>query len=75
MTIGSCNPAVAHSDLTVNAGYLLPLMLRNIATGGLRFTDPADPGQVSLPRCIAAPPSYSRDQAGISQDYAYPALA
>jgi len=62
---------VAHSDLTVIAGYLLPLMLRNIATDGLRFTDPADPGRVSLPGCIVASPSYSRDQADVSQDYVF----
>ena len=63
--------AVQQSDLTAIAQYLLPLMLRNLATDGFRFADPADPGQFSLPGCIVASPSYHREQTDVTQDYVF----
>ena len=63
--------AVQQSDLAALAGYLLPLMLRNVATDGYRFSDPADPGQFSLAGCILASPSYSRNEGDVTQDYVY----
>lgn len=41
---GSVQADVAQADVTV-AQYLRPLMLRNIASDGFVFTDPADPGR------------------------------
>jgi glucoamylase len=64
-------PAVQQSDLTAIARYLLPLMLRNVASDGFVFTDPSDPQRVSAPGCIIASPSYDGDLATVTQDYVY----
>ena len=67
----SLRSAVQQSDLTVLPQYLLPLMMRNLATDGFRFTDPSDPGQFSAAGCIVASPSYSRSQNDVTQDYVF----
>jgi glucoamylase len=64
-------PAVQRSDLTALTPYLLTLMLRNVASDGFAFTDPADPRRFSAPGCIIASPSFAGDQAAVTQDYVY----
>jgi glucoamylase len=64
-------PAVHQSDLAGLTPYLLTLMMRNVASDGFAFTDPADPQQFSAPGCIIASPSYAADQAAVTQDYVY----
>ena len=48
-------------DLPAIGQYLLPLMMRNMASDGFVFTDPADAGRFSAPGCIIASPSFERD--------------
>ena len=68
---GSVQANVAQADLTVVARYLLPLMLRNIASDGFVFSDPADPRRFSVPGCILASPSYPLDLTTVDQNYVY----
>ena len=64
-------PAVQQSELTALAQYLLPLMLRNVASDGFVFTDPADAQAFSAPGCVIASPSYNLDLPSITQDYVF----
>lgn len=71
--------AVPTEDLTRVAGFMLPLMLRNVSSDGFTFVDPADvlpanPDGVatfSLPGCIIASPSYPANLAVVDQNYVY----
>lgn len=72
-------------ELTRLRDYLVPLMMRNIATDGYPFIDPAvftgerrdggpepDPQQaLSQPGCILASPSYRDALAEVSQNYVF----
>jgi glucoamylase len=59
------------SDLGSIGHYMLPLMLRNVASSGFVFTDPSDPGRFSAPGCIIASPSYELDLSSIRQNYVF----
>jgi glucoamylase len=71
--------ALPQSDLFVISRYLLPLMLRNVASDGYRFVDPRDldpatahhPPRFSEPGCIIASPSTGENLPSIRQDYVY----
>ena len=67
------NPAVAYqtSDLSGLSSYMLLLMLRNIASDGFVFGDPAAPGSYSAPGCVIAAPSYPANTPGVDQDYVF----
>lgn len=64
-------PSVHQSDLAAYPQYFLALMMRNVASDGFRFSDPADPTRFSLPGCIIASPSYSGDQTDVTQNYVF----
>lgn len=68
---GSVQVDVAQADSTVVARYLLPLMLRKMASDGFVFTYPADPGRFSAPGCILASESYPLDLTTVNQNYIY----
>ena len=64
--------AVTQSDLPSIAQLMYWLMLRNVASEGIVYTDPKPPNGVSLPGCIVASPSYSTDEVSkTTQDYVY----
>ena len=64
--------AVTQSDLPNIAQLMYWLMLRNVASEGIVYTDPEPPNGVSLPGCIVASPSYSTDEVSkTTQDYVY----
>ncbi len=67
----SMDAAPQQSDLPTIARYLLPLMLRNMASDGFVFTDPFDAGRFSAPGCIVASPSFERNLGSVNQDYVY----
>jgi glucoamylase len=64
-------PSMHESDLAAFPQYFLALMMRNVASAGFRFSDPADPARFSMPGCIIASPSYSGDQADVTQNYVF----
>jgi glucoamylase len=47
------------------------LMLRNICSDGFLFSDPNNPGTLSVPGCIIAAPSFPGNTSAINQDYVY----
>ena len=47
------------------------LMYRNVASDGLVFDDPVNPGIVSAPGCVLASPSWENSAAQVTQDYVY----
>jgi len=59
------------SDLQAIAQHMYALMLRNIASDGFQFTDPADAGTFSKPGCIIAASSYPASLPGVDQDYIF----
>ena len=62
------------TDLAVAARYMLQLMLRNVATDGFTFVDPASPPGTprrSRPGCVLASPSYPANLSRVDQDYVY----
>ncbi len=59
------------ADFQVLAQHMFALMLRNVASDGYLFADPADPGQFSRPGCVIAAPSYPANQPGVDQDYVF----
>jgi len=61
----------SESALPRLAQHMFSLMLRNVASDGFEFTDPARPGSFSLPGCVIAAPSFPANTAGIDQDYVY----
>src|SRR5215475_8139003 len=77
ITLGSSDhrvhPLVAfeESNLSSLKFYMLLLMLRNIASAGFVFEDPAEPGTYSLPGCVIAAPSYPENTPGVDQDYVF----
>jgi glucoamylase len=59
------------SDLEAVAQHMYALMLRNVASNGFKFTDPADPGTFSKPGCVIAASSYPANTPGVDQDYIF----
>lgn len=68
---GTVRPDVAHMDFSAVATRMFALMMRNVASDGFVFTDPADPSRFSLPGCIIASPSYAKNLATVRQNYVY----
>lgn len=68
---GTVRPDVAQIDFSAVAGRMFALMMRNVASDGFAFTDPADPSRFSLPGCIIASPSYAKNLATVHQNYVY----
>ncbi len=68
---GLVRPAVAQMDLTAAARYMFWLMFRNVASDGLVFDDPVNPGVVSRPGCVLASPSWENSATHVTQDYVY----
>ena len=46
-------------------------MFRNVASDGLVFNDPVNPGIVSAPGCVLASPSWENTATQVTQDYVY----
>jgi glucoamylase len=69
--------ALAQSDLTTIGQYMFWLMFRNVASDGLVFESPPDPGNQpsppvqSLPGCILASPTWEATGAHVNQDYVF----
>jgi len=69
--------ALAQSDLTTIGQYMFWLMFRNVASDGLVFESPPDPGNQpsppvqSLPGCILASPTWEDTGAHVNQDYVF----
>jgi len=69
--------ALAQSDLTTIGQYMFWLMFRNVASDGLVFESPPDPGNQpsppvqSLPGCILASPTWEDTGADVNQDYVF----
>jgi len=69
--------ALAQSDLTVIGRYMFWLMFRNVASDGLVFQSPPDPGNQpsppvqSLPGCILASPTWEETGQHVNQDYVF----
>ena len=63
--------APQQSDLATIAQHMFELMLRNVASDGLVFADPANPGSFSRPGCVIASPSYPEDLAVVNQNYVF----
>jgi len=61
----------SESALPRIAQHMFSLMLRNVASDGFEFSDPARPGSFSSPGCVIAAPSFPANTAGIDQDYVY----
>jgi glucoamylase len=68
---GLVRSAVAQADLTATAQYMFWLMFRNVASDGLVFDDPVNPGIVSEPGCVLASPSWENSATHVTQDYVY----
>lgn len=64
-------PAAVEEGLDATAQHMFSLMLRNVASDGFQFTDPADRSKFSLPGCVMAAPSYPAAQPGVDQDYVF----
>ncbi|GLY29230.1 glycoside hydrolase family 15 protein [Kineosporia sp. NBRC 101731] len=62
---------VHHSNFRTIAQHMFTLMLRNVASDGFLFTDPADPGRFSTPGAVIAAPSYPANSPGVDQDYVF----
>jgi glucoamylase len=58
-------------DLQAVAQHMYALMLRNMASGGYQFVDPADPHSFSKPGCIIAASTYPASLPGVDQDYIF----
>ena len=69
--------ALAQSDLTTIGQYMFWLMFRNVASDGLVFESPPDPGNQpsppvqSLPGCILASPTWEDTGTHVNQDYVF----
>lgn len=68
---GTVRTSAQQIDLAAIARYLYQLMLRNVASDGFVFTDPADPNRFSAPGCVIASPSFERDLASVRQNYVF----
>jgi glucoamylase len=71
LSYGSARPAVAQVDLATVGRYMFWLMYRNVASDGLVFDDPVNPGVVSAPGCVLASPSWENSATHVTQDYVY----
>ncbi|HEY1734345.1 MAG TPA: glycoside hydrolase family 15 protein, partial [Acidimicrobiales bacterium] len=71
LTYGKANAAVGQTDPAALAPYLFWLMFRNVASDGLVFNDPVNPGVVSAPGCVLASPSWENTVTHVTQDYVY----
>ena len=71
LSYSAVRPSVAESDLTALAPYMFWLMSRNVASDGLVFDDPVNPGIVSGPGCVLASPSWENAATLVTQDYVY----
>jgi len=71
LTYGTVRPAAAQADLATVARYMFWLMYRNVASDGLVFDDPVNPGVVSAPGCVLASPSWENSVTKVTQDYVY----
>ncbi|HEX3712895.1 MAG TPA: glycoside hydrolase family 15 protein [Trebonia sp.] len=71
LSYGSVRPAVTQANLPTVAKYMFWLMFRNVASDGLVFDDPVNPGIVSVPGCVLASPSWENTATQIRQDYVY----
>jgi glucoamylase len=67
----SARPAAAQLDLAAVAKYMFWLMYRNVASDGMVFDDPVNPGIVSAPGCVLASPSWENSATHVTQDYVY----
>ena len=67
----SVAPAAQQSDLATIAQHMFALMLRNVASDGFVFADPANPGGFSRPGCVIASPSYPEDLSVVNQNYVF----
>ena len=63
--------ALDESDFAAVAQHMFSLMLRNVASDGFPFSDPAAPGSFSKPGCVIAAPSYPANTPGVDQDYVF----
>ena len=71
LSYGSARPTAARLDLAAVAKYMFWLMYRNVASDGLVFDDPVNPGIVSAPGCVLASPSWENSATHVTQDYVY----
>ena len=71
LSYGTVRPAMAQVDLATVARYMFWLMYRNVASDGLVFDDPVNPGVVSAPGCVLASPSWENSATRVTQDYVY----
>ncbi|HUA64748.1 MAG TPA: glycoside hydrolase family 15 protein [Alphaproteobacteria bacterium] len=71
ITYANATINLAQSDFTEIAQHMYALMLRNIATDGFVFNDPVTPGNLSLPGCVLAAPSFPQNTPGVDQDYVF----
>src|SRR6201996_2646317 len=67
----SVRPTLAQPDLATVARYMFWLMYRNVASDGLVFDDPVNPGIISAPGCVLASPSWENTATRVTQDYVY----
>ncbi|HYO83732.1 MAG TPA: glycoside hydrolase family 15 protein, partial [Bryobacteraceae bacterium] len=63
--------ALTQTSLPRLAQHMYALMLRNVATDGFAFEDPANPGTFSVPGCVIAAPSFPANTPGVDQDYVF----
>jgi len=71
LSYASARPQAAQVDLVTVARYMFWLMYRNVASDGLVFDDPVNPGIVSAPGCVLASPSWENSETRLTQDYVY----
>ena len=71
LSYGTVRPAVTQVNLATVARYMFWLMYRNVASDGLVFDDPVNPGIVSAPGCVLASPSWENTATQVTQDYVY----
>jgi len=71
MNYGKAGAAVPQTDPAALAPYLFWLMFRNVASDGLVFNDPVNPGVISAPGCVLASPSWENPVTRVTQDYVY----
>jgi glucoamylase len=71
LSYGTVRPSAAQADLATVAPYMFWLMYRNVASDGLVFDDPVNPGIVSAPGCVLASPSWENSATRVTQDYVY----
>src|SRR5689334_18720983 len=63
--------AMPETDFQAVAQHMFALLLRNVASDGYKFADPADPTRFSTPGCVIAAPSFPASTPGVDQDYVF----